>query len=390
MRSRKKKKIAIGLFLIGLLGLLGCGSPSSDCTDSEENITETAEISGLVYESSMELQYAEEFSVDYYQGGYALLTVADDRSYLIVPEDKEVPEGLAENITILQQPLEQVYLVATAAMDMFCTLDELDSIRFSGQKTDGWTIEEVRQKMERGDILYAGKYSEPDYELILAEGSSLAIENNMISHTPEVIEKLENLDIPVFIDFSSYESHPLGRVEWIKVYGLLLGKEAEAQEAFAEQCEMVNRVTQDASSEKTVAFFFITSNGMVNVRCSNDYVPKMIELAGGRYIFNDLGEDSARSSVTMQMEEFYAVAKDADYLIYNSTIDGELESVHELLQKEELLADFRAVQTGNVWCTTKDLYQQSMSIGGMIEDIHSMVSGTPETENDMKYLYLLK
>lgn len=390
MRSRKKTKIAIGLFLIGLLGLLGCGSPSSDCMDSDENITETADVSGLVYESSMELQYAEEFSVDHYQGGYALLTVADDRSYLIVPEDKEAPEGLAENITILQQPLEQMYLVATAAMDMFCTLDELDSIRFSGQKTNGWTIEEVRQKMERGDILYAGKYSEPDYELILAEGSSLAIENNMISHTPEVIEKLENLDIPVFIDFSSYESHPLGRVEWIKVYGLLLGKEAEAQAAFAEQCEMVNRVTQDASSEKTVAFFFITSNGMVNVRCSNDYVPKMIELAGGRYIFNDLGEDSARSSVTMQMEEFYAVAKDADYLIYNSTIDGELESVDELLQKEELLADFRAVQTGNVWCTTKDLYQQSMSIGGMIEDIHNMLSGTPETENDMKYLYLLK
>lgn len=390
MRSRKMTKIAIGLFLIGLLGLLGCGSPSSDCMDSDENITETADVSGLVYESSMELQYAEEFSVDYYQGGYALLTVADDRRYLIVPEDKEVPEGLAENITILQQPLEQVYLVATAAMDMFCTLDELDSIRFSGQKTDGWTIEEVRQKMERGDILYAGKYSEPDYELILAEGSSLAIENNMISHTPEVIEKLENLDIPVFIDFSSYESHPLGRVEWIKVYGLLLGKEAEAQAVFAEQCEMVNRVTQDASSEKTVAFFFITSNGMVNVRCSNDYVPKMIELAGGRYIFNDLGEDSARSSVTMQMEEFYAVAKDADYLIYNSTIDGELESVDELLQKEELLADFRAVQTGNVWCTTKDLYQQSMSIGGMIEDIHNMLSDTPETENDMKYLYLLK
>lgn len=390
MRSRRKTKIAIGLFLIGLLGLLGCGSPSSDCMDSDENITETADVSGLVYESSMELQYAEEFSVDYYQGGYALLTVADDRRYLIVPEDQKIPKGIAENITILQQPLEQVYLVATAAMDMFCTLDELDSIRFSGQKTDGWTIEEVRQKMEHGDILYAGKYSEPDYELILAEGSSLAIENNMISHTPEVIEKLENLDIPVFIDFSSYESHPLGRVEWIKVYGLLLGKEAEAQAVFAEQCEMVNRVTQDASSEKTVAFFFITSNGMVNVRCSNDYVPKMIELAGGRYIFNDLGEDSARSSVTMQMEEFYAVAKDADYLIYNSTIDGELESVDELLQKEELLADFRAVQTGNVWCTTKDLYQQSMSIGGMIEDIHNMLSGTPETENDMKYLYLLK
>ena len=71
------------------------------------------------------------------------------------------------------------------------------------------------------------------------------------------------------------------------------------------------------------------------MRKSNDYVAKMIELAGGKYIFDELGEDdSALSTMNMQMEEFYAGAKDADYIIYNSTIDGELTTIDQLLAKK--------------------------------------------------------
>ena len=43
---------------------------------------------------------------------------------------------------------------------------------------------------------------------------------------------IEDLDIPVFVDYSSYESHPLGRTEWIKVYGAMLNKEKEAEAFF--------------------------------------------------------------------------------------------------------------------------------------------------------------
>ena len=212
------------------------------------------------------------------------------------------------------------------------------------------------------------------------------------------------------IDFSSYESHPLGRVEWIKFYGALLGKEKEAEAAFEAQAEILERVTEEVEAarvpgaeervaeaaaevpedKKTVAFFFLTTNGMVNVRNSSDYVPKMIELAGGRYLFEDLGEEeSRRSSTTMQMEEFYHAAKDTDYLIYNSTIDGELKTMEELIVKDAIFKDFRAVQEGNVWCTTRDLYQQSMSIGGMIEDIHRMLA-EEAAEDAMRYLYPLE
>ena len=52
----------------------------------------------------------------------------------------------------------------------------------------------------------------------------------MIYHNPEVKEKLEDLGIPVLVEMSSYESHPLGRLEWIRVYGLLTDREKEADE----------------------------------------------------------------------------------------------------------------------------------------------------------------
>lgn len=403
MTGRRKIRAIGCLLLAGLLGLCSCGSPSSRSQGGAAAGTEaveaqvsvpgheaqelpTEENAGLVYESSMELQYAENFSVDYYQGGYTLLAEKDGTRILVVPEGKEVPAGLEEEILVLQRPVQNLYLVASAAMDMFAALDALDTIRLSGQKEDGWYIEEAREAMAAGDILYAGKYNKPDYELIVSENCTLAIENMMISHSPEVIEMLEDFGIPVIIEYSSYESHPLGRVEWIRFFGALVGKEEEAEQVFAEQVRILEEVTAEEKTGKTVAFFYITSNGLVQVRQSSDYIPKMIELAGGRYIFDGLGDpESSRSTMNMQVEEFYNGARDADYIIYNSSIDGGVASVEELLEKCALLEDFKAVQEGNVWCTTNDMYQQSMSIGHLIEDIHHMLQG----EEGMQYLFRL-
>jgi iron complex transport system substrate-binding protein len=114
----------------------------------------------------------------------------------------------------------------------------------------------------------------------------------------------------------------------------------------------------------------------------------MIELAGGKYIFDNIGDgESKKSTMNMQIEEFYNGAKDADYLIYNSSIDGGVDNLDELLEKCSLLADFNAVKQGNVWCTTNDMYQQSLSIGYMMQDIYMMLNGGDEDE--MRYLYRL-
>ena len=271
-------------------------------------------------------------------------------------------------------------------MALFDSLDALDAIRLSGTQKSGWYIENAVQAMEDGAILYAGKYSEPDYELLIDEECDLAIESTMILHTPKVQEMLEMLEIPVFIDRSSYETHPLGRTEWIKVYAAMLDKEEQAETFFKEQSKVIEELKDFENTEQTVAFFYVSTDGTVVVRKSEDYIPKMIEIAGGRYVFDDLENmENNSASVSISLEEFYASAADADYLIYNSSIDNPVESMEDLLAKSELFADFKAVREGNVWCTGKYLYQATDIVGNLITDIHLMLTGGQSEE--MTFLY---
>jgi len=374
--------IAINIMVIFLF-LSGCAE--------NNDITENGLGNGWQQSGRMELKYAKNFNIDYYNDSYALITISDGSKYLVVPQSCDIPENIDKNITVLRQPVNNIYLVATSAMCLFDSLNSLDSISLSGTKAEGWSIENARAAMESGHIVYAGKYSAPDYELIVSSDCSLAVESTMINHTPEVKEKLEDLGIPVLIDQSSYESHPLGRTEWIKLYGVLTGKESAAQQVFDEQVKYLNEASSQESTGKTVAFFYISSSGNAIARKSGDYVTKMIQLAGGNYIFDNLGDpESATSTVTLEMENFYSTAKDADFIIYNSTIDGELSSVEELISKNPLLEDFRAVQNGNVWCTNKNMFQETTQFGLMISDIRRMLTDDGKNLTELNFMYRLQ
>ena len=243
MKIRRCRITALMLSAALLLG--GCGSTAAsggnsgnnsagtDVTkdktkDAADKTKKAPEIEGLTYESTMDLTYATEFDVYYYKDGYKLINIQESGKYLIVPEGKEAPEGLDEDIKIIQQPLQHVYMAASASMSLIASIDAVDCVKFSGLDESDWYVDAARQAMQDGTMIYAGKYSEPDYELLVNSGCNLAIESTMILHTPKVQEMIEDLGIPVFVDYSSYESHPLGRTEWVKLYGALLNKEEEA------------------------------------------------------------------------------------------------------------------------------------------------------------------
>lgn len=342
------------------------------------------------WDEHMELDYAQMFTVDYY-GGFKRIAI-DGTIYLVAPEGVDgLPFlDLPEDVTVLYQPLDAIYLQATAAMDCFRQLDAMDAVTMSGTQAEGWYIPEARQAMEEGRMVYAGKYSAPDYELIQSKGCDMALESTMIYHNPEVKEQLERLGIPVLVERSSYESHPLGRMEWIKLYGALLNREEDAEAYYKAQIEKLEPVLEQESTGKTVAFFSVTSNGSVTVRKSGDYIAKAIDLAGGVYVPKGLSEEeNALSTMNIQMETFYHEAIDADILIYNSTIEADLQTIEQLIAKSAPLADFKAVQNGNVWCTGKSMFQESQSVGDMILDIHHILTEEKEADGSLTYLYRL-
>ena len=373
---RKIRTITTVCLLTGL-ALSGCGSK-----------TEPANTESLVFSHHYQLDYAQQFTADCYEGGYTMVSIPDSgQKFLVVPQDAAEVDSLPADVTVLRQPVENIYLVSTSVMDLILHLDALDSVTLSGTKAEGWYLPEAKQAMEEGRIAYAGKYSAPDYEQILAANCSLAIQNTMILHTPEVKEQLEHFGIPVLVERSSYESGPLERMEWIKLYGILLGKEDTAEQVFAAQEAAIAPLLEQEPTGKSCAFFSLSSNNLATVRKGSDYVAKMIEMAGGAYVFSDL-TDNGNSLATMNLplEDFYAGAKDADVLIYNSAIEGTIASVSQLTEKFPLLSEFKAVQNGQVWCTSQSLFQQSMALADLILDMNKVFTeGTPDADT-LKFL----
>ena len=95
--------LCAALSAAALLLLAGCAGSGSTAAPT------------LTVESSYPLQYAKQFTVDECTGGYELITIADSQ-YLVVPQGAAVPENLPQGTTVLQQPIENIYLVSTSAM----------------------------------------------------------------------------------------------------------------------------------------------------------------------------------------------------------------------------------------------------------------------------------
>lgn len=363
----------------GLLFVTGC-----------EKKKDTADIS---VKGSMELKYAEQFSVDYCEDGCSVVDI-DGAKYLIVPEDVSVPDDTS-GMTVVKQPVENIYVAATSSMDLFDSIGGLERVTMTSTNADSWSLPVIRDAISSGDIEYIGKYSSPDYETLVAEKCGLALESTMIYHTPKVKEQIESFGIPVMVERSSYETHPLGRMEWVKLYGLILGDYEAAEELFSEKTKAFEELSVDDIPEnerKTAAFFYVTSNGYFNIRKPADYVAKMIDLAGGKYVFKaaDLNvDDNALSTMNIQTETFYELAHDADILIYNSTIDGEIDSIDQLVAKSSILADFKAVREGNVWCTGQNMFQQTTGAADMICDLNSIFTDKADSA-ELTYLHRLK
>ena len=98
---------------------------SADEKETTESNAVRQDLAGLKYDHSLELQYADQFSVDYYEDGYALITIAGDGQFLLVPEGKEAPD-------VVKKALEEGLMVLTAKdkvrllPPLTITYDEID------------------------------------------------------------------------------------------------------------------------------------------------------------------------------------------------------------------------------------------------------------------------
>ncbi len=387
MGFMKKRKLFICLIIVlmAILMLSGCGN------------TSVAEPEEAHKTGSMQLDYATQFSVDYFDNDVSLIKIEDGLEYWLVPSDSDMPgwldEKMLEGRTVISRPSNPIYMAASSGMDLISAIDGLDAVKMTSTKASDWAIPEIRAMVESDAIRYVGKYSAPDFEVLVSEDIDLAVESTMIYHSPQIKEQIEELGIPVLVERSSYENDPLGRLEWIKIYGLLLGRESEAEAFFDNAVSLVKSVDTDSLNDNlSVAFFSVNSNGSAVVRKPGDYVTRMIEMAGGEYALDaiEVGEedDNALSTMNMQMEAFYEMAVDSDIIIYNSAIESDLQSIDDLIDLSPQFADFKAVKSGDVWCTNKSMFQKTTGVAGMIVEMNRIFAGAKDDEG-MEYFHKL-
>ncbi|WP_051226662.1 ABC transporter substrate-binding protein [Butyrivibrio sp. MC2013] len=413
MHKIYRDSIRVGAVFTAALALFGLYGCQNDAAADEKGTPETAiestkdsniesDIEELVTESVYEPSIAEGFKIINYKGGFKEIRVRDGRKYLLIPNeaanensndvagietDSKYDELMASKTIrdriIIHVPAEKIYLAASAAMCRFESLGAMDNVAYSGTRQEDWEIAAAAAAMERGDILYAGKYSQPDYEMLLEGGCNLAIENAMILHKPENIDKLTELSIPVLIDLSSMETEPLGRTEWIVVYGALTGHEEEAVRIFDEQRALAEDIVMPDTAGQKVAWFYVNSQGQIVCQKADSAVAKMIGYAGGEYAAAALpdGDSSLMSTIKLDMESFMSIAGDADYLVYDAAINP-IASTDELIALNPLFAEFKAVQNASLYIAGTSMYQNSDKAGRLIADFNAMLRNS----SDMEYI----
>ena len=191
-----------------LLAFTGCAAnpaqPESISSPAQADETQA----DFQVESAYPLEYAKEFTVDECTGGTRLITIQNAR-YLVVPENGTVPNGLSEDITVLQNPLENVYLVSTSAMDPILKLDARSAVTLSGTSAENWYLPEAKEAMENGVVagypmvdigvtVYDGSYHEVDSsEMAFKIAGSMGFKSGAAKADPVLLEPYMKVEVTV-------------------------------------------------------------------------------------------------------------------------------------------------------------------------------------------------
>jgi iron complex transport system substrate-binding protein len=391
MESIIKKSAALLLAVILLMAAASCSGATNTSASvsapaqSVSAVPDDKDVDGkLILDHEDQLEYATEFKMTHYKGGYIKFTVssASDKEFLIVPKGKSVPAGLDSKVVVLQQPLARMCINSTGLVSLVDAIGGLDRVTAVGYDVGSWYLDNVIASMKAGKIKYSGKYSAPDFEMLTKEGIQLEIDTTMLDGYPDVMAKYDELKIPYFRETSSREGNPMGRVEWVKLFGALAGLEDEANAYFNKEAAKVNAVTSSEKTNKTVAMFYMsTGSDKVYARNGGDYMAAMIKMAGGSYIMSDVNPDKTSTTATT-FEDVYSRCAKADYLFYvNFAL--KFDSVAEMVKYNPLFADFKAVKEGRVYVTSPDFTQSTAEIADIIADMNTILKDPSKTTGSL-------
>lgn len=321
----------------------------------------------LNIETEMPLKYTKAFSIKYLRGGLKKITDGNNKVLILVPKGKTVPDEY-KNDTIVTIPVTNVLCASTTQGSLLRPLNELGSIKSTTSKENEWEIQGIQNGLKNNSITYVGDSNSPDYEKISSSKPDIAFLYGGTFGLNNMMKKFDELKINYASDNEYLEANPLGRLEWIKFLSAFYNKEDTAENYFNDMVKKVHVITKKASSLKqpNVAWGMI-EDGKVYIPEKNSFPAKMIQMAGGNYIFKNFKNESGY----ITLEDFYAKAKDADILIYSSTKEY-TPSLKSVTSAAPVLKNIKPVKNKKVWCFSTDYYQSIDKTDELIEDLASI------------------
>lgn len=318
----------------------------------------------LNVKTKMSLLFTKGFSITYLKGGVKRVVDGDKRTLILVPRGKAVPSEYRKNI-IINTPIKNIFVGSTIQGCLLRPLKVTPSISCVTTKQNQWHVSEVANAMKSGKIKYVGENTAPDYEKIAAIKPEMAFVYSGYYGMQPVMKKFNELKIKYAVENGYLEENPLGRMEWMKFVAAFYNKEDAAENYFNQAVNRVNAIKRITANRvrPTVAWAMVYK-GEVYIANPGSYVTKMIEMAGGNYIFNNVKAGSGKIS----LEEFYAKAKNADILIYSS-LNQYSPTLKSVIDEAPILANMKAVKNKNVWCFHPDYYQTVDKTDELISDL---------------------
>ncbi len=329
-----KLLLKLSLLVIVFSAIIGC--KKSENLNSKESPT---------LENTIE--YASGLSINSYEG-YSVVKVTNpwpeankDFTYVLKEKNGTVPDSLQKYTTILV-PLQTIVVTSTTNIP-FLEMLNVEKSLVGFPHTDYISSEKTRKQIDAGTVKNIGQNEKLNTEHLIELAPDLMVTFGIDNNNP-MIDNLQKSGLKVLIQADWMEQTPLGKAEWIKLYGALFGKEKEAKTLFDRIVKNYNDAKQLVASQKPTATVLYGSmyQDQWYVARGNSWVAQFMKDAKSNYLWADV---DGTGSLSLSFEKILDMAKTAKYWIAT----GSFKSLKEFENSNPHYSQFDALKFKNVY-----------------------------------------
>ena len=322
------------IFVLSFFLLVGCKK------------NETAEIvKAEIPQNSIE--FASGLSIVKHSG-YSVVTVLEPWpnanakfTYILKEKEAQVPDSL-QKYPAIKVPLESIVVTSTTNIPFLEMLDVEDKL-VGFPHTDYISSERTRALIDKGSVKNVGQNEKLNVEQLIELSPDLIVTFGVDNNNP-MLDNLKKSGLNVFIQADWMEQSPLGKAEWIKLYGALFGKEDKAKELFDKIVESYNQAKKLVADKPATSSVLYGSmyEDLWYVAKGNSWVAQFMNDAHANYLWADL---KGTGSEGLSFEKVLDKAKTANFWIAS----GSFKTLEEFGKSNPHYTQFDAFTSKNVY-----------------------------------------